>query len=259
MLAGFARVITDYATFAYVGDVFVLFPRTAARGWPGGSWRRSQATRGSAGSGRWMLATRDAHGLYAKSGYAPLAAPERWMEWKPIAGYEPAPPDPATDAIRSTAAVSVGARTSVRVEPRVEIERIDEERVEPRAPRPDGVRARVVADVPRLVAARADGVERAVEDLARGFPDADHPRGQHHREITPQAEALEDRIQRVVPVGDDAERDSARRQAVERGGRVGHDGEHLPAVEQRVADVEHGARKVRRYARRAGAIVRGVH
>ena len=45
---------------------------------------------------RWILATRDAHGLYAQSGYAPLAAPERWMEWKPVAGYEPAPPESAT-------------------------------------------------------------------------------------------------------------------------------------------------------------------
>lgn len=36
-----------------------------------------------------MLATRDGHGLYAKTGYGPLEAPERWMERRPIMEYPP--------------------------------------------------------------------------------------------------------------------------------------------------------------------------
>jgi len=94
-LAGFARVITDYATFAYVGDVFVL---PAHRGLGLSKWLMETIASDPrlGGFRRWMLATRDAHGLYAQSGYAPLAVPERWMEWKPIASYEPAPPESAT-------------------------------------------------------------------------------------------------------------------------------------------------------------------
>ena len=75
---GYARVITDRATFAFLRDVFVV---REARG---------------AGLGRWlvqtvlehpdlqnlrrvMLATRDAHGLYEQFGFAPLARPDRFM------------------------------------------------------------------------------------------------------------------------------------------------------------------------------------
>lgn len=81
--AGMTRVITDRATFAYVSDVFILAPH---RGLGLGVWLldvvRShpelQVLR------RWLLATRDAHGLYQKSGFTPLNAPERFMEvWDP--------------------------------------------------------------------------------------------------------------------------------------------------------------------------------
>jgi len=77
--AGFARVITDRATYAYIADVFV-----------------DQAHRGKAlgkllmqavmthpdlqGLRRWSLATRDAHGLYRQFGFRDLAHPERFME-----------------------------------------------------------------------------------------------------------------------------------------------------------------------------------
>lgn len=76
---GFARVITDRATFAYLADVFVL---------------ESHRGRGLAkflmecisnhpqlkSLRRWVLATRDAHGLYEKFDFTPLAHPERYME-----------------------------------------------------------------------------------------------------------------------------------------------------------------------------------
>src|SRR5262245_8917732 len=76
---GFARVISDRATFAYVSDVFV-----------------DQKHRGIGISKRimaaivahpqlqdlrlWLLATADAHGLYARHGFTSLAAPQRYME-----------------------------------------------------------------------------------------------------------------------------------------------------------------------------------
>ena len=76
---GFARVITDKATFAYLGDVFIL------EGYRGKSLSKRlmeailshpelQNLR------RWILATKDAHGLYAQYGFTPLKFPERWME-----------------------------------------------------------------------------------------------------------------------------------------------------------------------------------
>jgi len=77
--AGLARVVTDYATFAWLCDVFVLAPHRrqglgkalvqAAISHP-----RLQTLR------RFSLATRDAHGLYAQFGFTPLAAPETQME-----------------------------------------------------------------------------------------------------------------------------------------------------------------------------------
>src|SRR5437899_7842720 len=76
---GFARVISDYATFAYLADVFII---------------ESHRGRGLAkflmecivkhpelqGLRRWTLATRDAHELYANYGFKPLAKPDRFME-----------------------------------------------------------------------------------------------------------------------------------------------------------------------------------
>jgi GNAT superfamily N-acetyltransferase len=78
-LAGFARVITDRATFGYIGDLFVL---PAHRG-KGLSKRLMDAIMGHPelqNFRRWMLATSDAHGLYEKFGFRPLAAPEVLME-----------------------------------------------------------------------------------------------------------------------------------------------------------------------------------
>jgi GNAT superfamily N-acetyltransferase len=76
---GFSRVISDYATIAYLGDVFVL-PEYRGRGL--GEWLVKcivshpdlQHLR------RWILVTEDAHGLYRKYGFTQLSQPESFME-----------------------------------------------------------------------------------------------------------------------------------------------------------------------------------
>ena len=76
---GFARVVTDRATFAYLSDVYILEEH---RG--NGLGRRLIETilehEDLQGLRRFMLATRDAHALYAGFGFKPLAAPDRMME-----------------------------------------------------------------------------------------------------------------------------------------------------------------------------------
>ncbi len=76
---GFARVITDYATFAYLSDVFIL---ESHRGRGLATWLVEVILEHPdlQGLRRWMLATNDAHGLYRKVGFTPLAHPERFME-----------------------------------------------------------------------------------------------------------------------------------------------------------------------------------
>jgi len=76
---GFARVITDCATFAYLADVFLL-PEWRGRGL--GKWMMSVivAHPELQGLKRWMLVTDDAHGLYARFGFASLKTPETVME-----------------------------------------------------------------------------------------------------------------------------------------------------------------------------------
>jgi GNAT superfamily N-acetyltransferase len=76
--AGFARVITDRATFAYLGDVFVL-PEHRGRGLSKWLMACILAHPALQGLRHWALATADAHGLYAQYGFTPLAQPERWM------------------------------------------------------------------------------------------------------------------------------------------------------------------------------------
>jgi len=76
---GFARVISDYATIAYLNDVFVL---SEYRGRGLSKWLMECITSHPELQGlrRWMLATRDAHGLYEKFGFTPLKKPEVFME-----------------------------------------------------------------------------------------------------------------------------------------------------------------------------------
>jgi GNAT superfamily N-acetyltransferase len=76
---GFARVISDCATYAYIGDVFLL---ESFRGRGLGKWLmecimqhpRLQGLR------RWSLVTSDAHGLYAQFGFEALKKPQNYME-----------------------------------------------------------------------------------------------------------------------------------------------------------------------------------
>ncbi len=76
---GFARVISDYATFAYIGDVFIL---EEYRGLGLSKWLMQAVVEHPVLQGlrRWMLLTRDAHGLYRKVGFTAPASPERYME-----------------------------------------------------------------------------------------------------------------------------------------------------------------------------------
>jgi GNAT superfamily N-acetyltransferase len=76
---GFARVISDFATIAYIGDVFVLGTH---RGRGLSKWLMRCITDHPALQGlrRWILTTRDAHGLYSQFGFTPVKAPERFME-----------------------------------------------------------------------------------------------------------------------------------------------------------------------------------
>lgn len=76
---GFARVISDFATFAYLGDVFVL---EDFRGRGLSKWLMESIVSHPELQGlrRWVLATRDAHSLYEKYGFHALTFPERWME-----------------------------------------------------------------------------------------------------------------------------------------------------------------------------------
>lgn len=76
---GFARVISDYATIAYLGDVFVL-PEYRGRGLAQWLMECVIGHPQLQGLRRWILATRDAHGLYEKFGFTPLAHPESFME-----------------------------------------------------------------------------------------------------------------------------------------------------------------------------------
>jgi GNAT superfamily N-acetyltransferase len=76
---GFARFVTDRATFAYLADEFVV---PGHRGLGLATWLVGTALTHPDLSGlrRVMLATRDQHELYARFGFAPLARPERFME-----------------------------------------------------------------------------------------------------------------------------------------------------------------------------------
>ena len=76
---GFARVVSDRATFAYLADVFIL-PAHRGRGLSKQLVAAVSAHPELQGLRRWMLATADAHGLYRQHGFTPLAEPERFME-----------------------------------------------------------------------------------------------------------------------------------------------------------------------------------
>jgi GNAT superfamily N-acetyltransferase len=76
---GFARLVSDYTTYAYIADVFIL---EVHRGQGLSKWLMEciMSHPDLQGLRRWNLATRDAHRLYARYGFTPLRFPERWME-----------------------------------------------------------------------------------------------------------------------------------------------------------------------------------
>ena len=76
---GFARAITDYATFAYLADVYIEEPyrgRSLSKLLLEAVLKHPQLQ----SLRRWMLGTRDAHGLYSQFGFTPIENPGRWME-----------------------------------------------------------------------------------------------------------------------------------------------------------------------------------
>jgi len=78
-MAGMARVVTDRATFGWICDVFVdEAHRGASLGKAMMAYLKDHPD--MQGFRRLHLATRDAHGLYAQFGFAPLTRPESWME-----------------------------------------------------------------------------------------------------------------------------------------------------------------------------------
>src|SRR5690242_10683114 len=77
-LVGYARLVTDRATYAWLCDVFVDADHRG-RGVGRALLARADGLLASYGLGRAVLATQDAHDLYAGFGFAPLAHPDRWM------------------------------------------------------------------------------------------------------------------------------------------------------------------------------------
>jgi N-acetylglutamate synthase-like GNAT family acetyltransferase len=76
---GFARVVSDFATVAYLGDVFVL---DSHRGRGLSKWLMECIVQHPALQNlrRWILLTSDAHGLYSQFGFTSVKAPDRYME-----------------------------------------------------------------------------------------------------------------------------------------------------------------------------------
>ncbi len=80
--AGYLRVVSDQATFAWVCDVFVEEAHRG-QGLAKAMVRFALEHPDYQGLRRWVLATRDAHGVYAEVGFMPLPSPERWMIYLP--------------------------------------------------------------------------------------------------------------------------------------------------------------------------------
>ncbi len=83
---GYARLITDYATFAYLADVFVVAEHRG-KGLSKAMMEFMFAQNWVAPLRRILLATLDAHALYAQFGFSAIALPERMMERKGITSY----------------------------------------------------------------------------------------------------------------------------------------------------------------------------
>lgn len=84
---GFARVITDHATFAYLADVYIV-TQHRKKGLSKELMNFILSHNELRSLRRFMLATKDAHGLYAQFGFSPLAEPQRFMEIKAFENYQ---------------------------------------------------------------------------------------------------------------------------------------------------------------------------
>jgi|CXWL01.1.fsa_nt_gi GNAT superfamily N-acetyltransferase len=80
-LIGFTRVVSDRSRFAYICDVFVR--QDHQRRGIGRAMVKHAMLEPDLAPCRWMLATKDAHGVYASLGFVTLSEPERWMTYKP--------------------------------------------------------------------------------------------------------------------------------------------------------------------------------
>ena len=78
---GFARVVTDLATFAYLGDVFIV-EHAQGNGYGKQLMTAILSHPDLQGLRRFCLATRDAHSLYERYGFRVIQEPESWMEIK---------------------------------------------------------------------------------------------------------------------------------------------------------------------------------
>jgi GNAT superfamily N-acetyltransferase len=79
---GYLRVVSDKATFAWICDVYVDEAHRG-KGLARAMVRFAQQHPEHQGLRRWVLATRDAHGVYQAVGFDPLATPDRWMIYAP--------------------------------------------------------------------------------------------------------------------------------------------------------------------------------
>jgi GNAT superfamily N-acetyltransferase len=77
---GYARVVSDFATIAYLGDVFIL-PTHRGMGLSKKMMKEVMSHPKLQGLRRWVLLTSDAHGLYREFGWTAIEKPEKWMEW----------------------------------------------------------------------------------------------------------------------------------------------------------------------------------
>ena len=85
-LIGFARLVTDKATFAWLCDVIVM-PGKQGKGLGRALVQTFQKHPELQGLRRWLLGTKDAHGVYEPLGFSPLDAPERFMHIRNPAPY----------------------------------------------------------------------------------------------------------------------------------------------------------------------------
>lgn len=84
---GYARVVSDFSSIAYLGDVFIL---EAHRGQGLSKWLVEMVMGHPLLQGlrRWILLTSDAHELYRKFGWSEIKEPDLWMEWRNLEAYQ---------------------------------------------------------------------------------------------------------------------------------------------------------------------------